>query len=151
MLLTALLALPAFACPSDATAWPILALDALPATPWEVDGLQVVGTGLADLDGDGQDDWIIRYTLTEPPRAAVGSWVHEVFAVYRLPDLALLWTGTTRRVGGASEPALACSAHASPDGRGAALVCLTASRERDEAEPPTGALTCDRWRPKRGR
>lgn len=122
-----------------------------PAQPWEVDGLQILGSGLRDMDGDGRADWVVRYTLTEPPRAAVGSWFNELFAVYRLPDLALLWSATARRVGGDSEPASACTLRLAPDGRGAALRCLHGPRDAVEGDPSSGEITCERWRPRRPR
>lgn len=117
----------------------------VPAKPWAIDGLQIGPGALLDLDGDGAAEWALRYTVTEPPRPALGSRFHEVVAVYNLPALSLLWWRDLREVGGDSEEACQDSLSYGGGAIQAERSCgLWGALEADDAQGLT--VRCDRWR-----
>lgn len=77
----------------------------LPGTrgSWAVDGVRVDGLARADIDGDGRSEVLIRYSVAEPPRAAVGSWVVEHLVVVDPRRLHVRLDEVVREGGGLSE------------------------------------------------
>jgi hypothetical protein len=76
-----------------------------PARLFFLDGLTFEPPALADLDGDGAPELVLRYRTTEPPRRALGSVVREHVAVHDPGDLAVLFSHELRRAGADSEEA----------------------------------------------
>ncbi len=106
-----------------------------PEVPWNIDGVDVLGLGLFDLDGDGAAELLVHHGLVEPPRAAVGSRFHKLLTVYNLPGLEQSVSLELGVRGGLSEPV--CTWSVAPEGAGRLLVTGT-------CEPASLRLCWDR-------
>lgn len=116
---------------------------ALPGRGWAIDGIALDASGLVDLSGDGAPEWVVRFRVIEPPRRAVGSLTHEILAVYRLPDLALLGTVETRRAGAGSETA--CQTELRGTSRGYVTATRCDTRDVLEGGASTAPERCAAW------
>lgn len=115
-----------------------------------VEGVLLQPSGWLDVDGDGAAEWVLPYTVVDPPRAAVGVRHHERVAVLRLPTLDLLWSGELRTTGGDSEEACEGRLLRAPNGSALALTRRCAAR----AELEGGAAVpeqCELWSLRQGR
>lgn len=72
---------------------------------WFADGFALLGLGREDLDGDGSAEILVRYQVTEAPRAAVGSWLTEWLVIYDATGERQVFTHRLAERGGESEHA----------------------------------------------
>lgn len=61
----------------------------LPALPRNSTGLSFAPAALFDIDGDGKEELLVRYTIHGPDRAALGPMHTEMLAVVQVPEMAL--------------------------------------------------------------
>jgi hypothetical protein len=78
---------------------------AAPPAVFAADGFAFDAPALADFDGDGAPEIIVRYRAIEPPRAALGSLSRDYVAIYAPRALSPVFSHELRSAGAASEPA----------------------------------------------
>lgn len=66
---------------------------------WSVDGFELEGVSLLDVDGDGRKEALVPYAVQEPPRLATGTLLYRWLAIYNLPELTLAWSHELERTG----------------------------------------------------
>jgi hypothetical protein len=122
---------------------------AAPVKVWVVDSFALETPVLADLDGDGAAELVLRYRASEPPRAALGALGHEYVAVHAPGDLAPIFSHELWRAGGGFEEACEWTLARSGDrllvtGRCAERVCLESASPPADCKP--GQTVVESWR-----
>jgi hypothetical protein len=93
---------------SGGAAYPRLVTKVALIAPYTVffdDGFAFDAAAFTDVDGDGAKEIVVRYRVTEPPRAALGSLTHDYVALYAPRGLTVLFVHELHLAGAASEEA----------------------------------------------
>jgi hypothetical protein len=116
-----------------------------------VEGYRFHSSVLADLDGDGTKEWLLHVEVSEPPRSALGSLVHEYLVVFNVPALSLAFLQELGRRGGDSEPACTWEVRREVRAGRAMLTVLGRCGRRDCLEAQAPVPGCPPTRQSRAR